>query len=306
MEAFIREISSAAGSKTIDNTEQGKGYEMEYGFVENKLGVLKLPELAEDETPLDLAENAVKKLTTSLEEVDALLYVTQNPMYGGLPHNSAILAGRLGLDRKVACFDIGLGCSGYAYTLSLAASMIESGRHKKVMIVTCDPYRHNLKASDKNTNLLFGDWASASIISTKGTWCIKQSHLETIGKNYKSLIRQDDGIFMHGRAIFNFARNDVSKSLSSFLESLQKSADDIDLFLVHQGSKIVVEELAKKLSIDLEKIPSDMLETGNAVSSSIPLLLEKRFTMDISTILASGFGVGLSIGHILLQKEERK
>lgn len=306
MIAYIQDIGVAAGQEKIDNQAQGKAFEVEEGFVKEKLGVLSMPQLGDDETPLELAQRAVKDLSDSHGDIDALIYVTQNPVFGGLPHNSAILAGMLDLPQHTACFDLGLGCSGFVYSASLAASMIESGRHDTVLIVTCDPYRKNLKYNDKNTRLLFGDWACATLVGKTGTWKIGASQLETIGKGYKNLIRQDDGIFMNGRGVFNFARNVVSKSLSEFCVKYVDGVENVDLFLAHQGSKIVVEELAKKIGIDFDKMPSDMMETGNAVSSSIPLLVKKHILTGSNphtTVAASGFGVGLSIGHILLHKE---
>lgn len=305
MRAFISEIAVSSGSNVICNRTQAREFGVENEFLNEKIGVLKMPELAETETSLDIAFSAATKLSKAVQNVDVLIYVTQNPEFGGLPHNSAVLAKYLGLSNDVGCFDVGLGCSGYVYALSIASAMIESGRYRSILVVTCDTYRKNLNPMDKNTSLLFGDWASATLINTAGKWLIGASKLKTFGDGFENLIRRRDGIYMNGRGVFNFARNEVTKSIVELLETDGIDINQIDLFLVHQGSKAIIEQLRKKLGVERDKMPIAIRDTGNAVSSSIPLLLKDRFSLNISTMLLSGFGVGLSIGNILIHEETK-
>ena len=304
MRAFISEIAVSSGSNTVCNRTQGKGFGVEDEFLDEKIGVLEMPELAETETSLDIAFSAANKLSKAVGNVEILIYVTQNPEYGGLPHNSAVLANYLGLSNDVGCFDVGLGCSGYVYALSIASAMIECGRYKSILVVTCDTYRKNLNQLDKNTSLLFGDWASATLVNTSGKWLIGASKLKTFGDGFENLIRRHDGIYMNGRGVFNFARNEVPKSIDELLDAEHIDINQIDLFLVHQGSKAIVEQLRRRLGVEPDKMPIAIRNTGNAVSSSIPLLLQDRFSSNVSTALLSGFGVGLSIGNMLIHKEK--
>jgi 3-oxoacyl-[acyl-carrier-protein] synthase-3 len=99
---------------------------------------------------------------------------------------------------------------------------------------------------------------------------------------------------MNGRAVFNFALLDIPKQIKLLLESKALNMADIDLFLLHQGSRFMLENTIKRAGIPPAKAPIELSETGNTVSSSIPILFEKRFEELPDVILMSGFGVGLS------------
>ncbi|HAI38387.1 MAG TPA: 3-oxoacyl-ACP synthase, partial [Maribacter sp.] len=99
---------------------------------------------------------------------------------------------------------------------------------------------------------------------------------------------------MNGRAVFNFALQEIPRQLNTLLEKSQLSIDDIDIFLLHQGSRFMLENIIQRSGIPAEKAPIDLAETGNTVSSSIPFLMEKELMNSTKTIVISGFGVGLS------------
>ena len=203
------------------------------------------------------------------------------------------------------CFDVGLGCSGYIHALAIAASIMKSGSYRNSLIVTSDQYRPFLKKDDPSTNLLFGDWAAATILTSTGIHELKCASFGTDGKNFSSLVRGDDGIKMNGREVFNFARKVVPTSIKEFCHENDIKLSDIDLFLLHQGSKVVVETVAKSLELSLARVPVDLTDIGNAVSSSIPILFEKYMNQgNYKKVLMSGFGVGLSWGNLLIETSE--
>jgi 3-oxoacyl-[acyl-carrier-protein] synthase III len=110
---------------------------------------------------------------------------------------------------------------------------------------------------------------------------------------------------MRGNAIFNFAATAVPKSIQSVLDVSHLSIDQVDLFALHQGSRYIVETIAKRMKIPEEKAPFVAAEYGNVVSSSIPFILEPYFQEpDIERIIASGFGVGLSWTTTLLTRTQ--
>jgi len=108
---------------------------------------------------------------------------------------------------------------------------------------------------------------------------------------------------MNGRKIFNFASKVVPKSINRILEKFELEKTDVDFFLFHQGSKIIVGFLRKMLKLEEDKAPFLISKYGNTVSSSIPIMLKNYLDQDIKYVIAAGFGVGLTAGTAILEKE---
>jgi 3-oxoacyl-[acyl-carrier-protein] synthase-3 len=171
------------------------------------------------------------------------------------------------------------------------------------VLITADPYSKIIDEKDVNTVMLFGDAATATLITDRNPeFTLGQSMYGTIGKGAENLKNIDGILYMNGRKVFNFVATKALKQIVELLEREGLSKDDIDLYGLHQGSRYVVETIAKKMGIE-EKVAFSMKYTGNTVSSSIPLILEKVLEdKNIQTILISGFGVGFSMGAMILNR----
>jgi len=294
----IQNIASYIPKESIDNLEQADRFVTDREFVEQKIGVSSLPRFSESDTVVracsEAFQNLCKKESIESSEIECVVLCTQNPDGGGLPHNSALIHAELGLPEDCACFDIGLGCSGYVYGLSVIQSFMLANGMKKGLLFTCDPYSRILNPEDKNTCLLFGDAAAVTLISDTPRYTLDGAKFSTKGSGGRALQKVDGQLEMNGRAVFNFALQDVPKQIKGLLEKTELKTEDIDLFLLHQGSRFMLENTIKRAGIPPEKAPIDLAETGNTVSSSIPLLLEKELANSPNKILMSGFGVGLS------------
>jgi len=294
----IRNIASYIPTTAIKNLDQADWFKADREFVEQKIGVSYLPRFSESDSVVSACAAAFQKLcakeAVSLSEIECVVLCTQNPDGGGLPHNSALIHEELGLAEDCACFDIGLGCSGFVYGLSVIQSFMGANGMKKGLFFTCDPYSRILNPEDKNTCLLFGDAASVTLVSDNPKYELSGASFATKGEGCKALRKTDDQLEMNGRAVFNFALQDVPKQIKSLMGKFDLASDDVDLFLLHQGSRFMLENTIKRAGIPLDKAPIDLSETGNTVSSSIPLLFEKELNNCPRTVLMSGFGVGLS------------
>jgi 3-oxoacyl-[acyl-carrier-protein] synthase-3 len=126
----------------------------------------------------------------------------------------------------------------------------------------------------------------------------------TDGSNYDNLIKKPDkALYMNGRGIFNFVMRHVPPTISRCLAANEVGLCDIDLYLLHQGSKYVVENVVNRMKLDPAKAPIDIREYGNTVSSTIPILLQPHIDSEgANTILACGFGVGLSIAATIIRR----
>ena len=294
----IQSIASYLPKGRVDNLEQADRFETDREFVEQKIGVTTLPRFEEQDSVVSASVAAFKSLFekegVDPADIECVVLCTQNPDNGGLPHNSALVHAELGLSEDCACFDLGLGCSGYVYGLSVIQSFMAANGMKKGLLFTCDPYSRILNPEDKNTCLLFGDAASVTLISDTPRYILSSAKFSTKGSGSAALRKNSGLLEMNGRAVFNFALQDVPKQIKRVLESAELKMEDVDLFLLHQGSRFMLENTIKRAGIPAEKAPIKLAETGNTVSSSIPLLLESEIDKSPKTILMSGFGVGLS------------
>ena len=171
------------------------------------------------------------------------------------------------------------------------------------MFVLHGYYSKIINYDDKNTSILFGDGASVSLIGENPKVKIGNFTFGTIGKDYENLICRENTLSMNGRAIFNFAAKNIPKDIHSVLKKNNLNIDDLDLFIFHQGSKYIVDTIRKRLKVDESKVPFDMYEYGNTISSSIPIILEKEMHKDENKIMVlSGFGVGLSWGSTIIKR----
>lgn len=276
-------------------------------FIRDKLGIEEVSRKGDDEETSDLCVRALADLESrtgrGLGDVDCLVVCTQNPDDGGLPHTSAIVHGKLGLSAECACFDIGLGCSGYVYGLSVMKAFMRENGMRRGVLCTADPYSKIIDPQDKGTVLLFGDAATATLLEdAPDCWVPGPFRFGTNGKDGAALENVRGTLHMNGRAVFNFSATAVPPQVTALLAGTGLGESDIDLFLFHQGSKFIVDTLAKRLGLPPEKVPLNLAHQGNTISSSLPLLLKDRLDDPcLRRMLLCGFGVGLSWASCLLE-----
>ena len=271
------------------------------------------------QTALDLALKAGNKLLqdTCKEGIDLIILVTQSPDYV-LPTSACILQNQLGLSKKCMAFDINLGCSGFVYALSVVGSLIESGAATKGLILCSDTYTKYIDKNDRTCRPLFSDGASATLLVGSDLDDIGPFVFGTDGGGYKKLIVREGGarepdistdscygsLEMHGADIFLFALNTVPASINELLGKSKLTIEDIDLFVFHQASKLVLENIMRIMSLDQNKVFINLENVGNTVSASIPIALKDAEMQgklrDGDKVVLVGFGVGLSWGATLI------
>ncbi|UVL02567.1 ketoacyl-ACP synthase III [Pseudomonas sp. B21-047] len=306
----IKSIASYVPTAGLDNYVQGAKFGKDEEFMFGKIGASFLPRKAEEQETSDLCVEAAQALFASNpdldpQSIDALIVVTQNGDEEGLPHTAAIVQSKLGLSTRVAAFDVSLGCSGYVYGLYAIKGFMEAAGLKSGLLITADPYSKIVDPEDRNTTMLFGDAATATWMGENAVWNLGQARFGTDGSGAEHLKVTDGKFFMNGRQVFNFALVKVPAHLHELLDASGLTSADIDAFCIHQGSAAIVDAVARRFEEQHpEKFVKDMLETGNTVSSSVPLLLQKHM-LDGSwkRVAISGFGVGLSWGSAILYRD---
>jgi 3-oxoacyl-[acyl-carrier-protein] synthase-3 len=179
---------------------------------------------------------------------------------------------------------------------------METHHLKNGLLFTSDQYSDIINKSDKDTSLLFGDAATVTLLTDEPEYFMIDFSFGTSGEDFDAIIKKDKYLYMNGRKVFNFVMNTVPESIDKLFKNLNLNKKDIDCYIFHQGSKFIVDMLAKNLNIPDEKVPFDIKDYGNTVSSSIPIILEKELRKSHKYILLSGFGVGLSFANTILNK----
>lgn len=337
MEAYINYISCYLPEKIRTNADISRRHpEWSIEKISLKVGIEQRHIASEEETAGDLAYNAAcslfEKALIHKDQIDYIILCTQSPDYM-LPSTACILQHRLGLPKECGAFDFNLGCSGFVYGLGIAKGLVVSGQAKNVLLLTGETYTKYISDEDKGNKTIFGDAATATLVSNEKkedglNYKIGNFSYGTDGAGFENLIvrngasrnpvkdgvneydeensfvRNDNNIFMDGKAIFNFTAFEVPKLFKENLASNSLNKEDIDLFVFHQANAYMLDTVRKRCGIDASKFFIDIKNVGNTVSNSIPLAIvladKKGRLQDANKILISGFGVGLSMAAVVL------
>lgn len=337
--AYLQTISYYYPERCMTNENLNRLHpEWSADKISSKTGIYKRYLSAEDETALDMAEQASKHLFEEYNIdkncIDFIILCTQSPDYF-LPTSACILQHRLGLPETCGAFDYNLGCSGYVYGLGLAKGLISSGQAQNILLITAETYTKYLHPEDKSCQTIFGDAAAASLISSRRSVGGLNAEIlipayMTFGSRYKDLIvengasrhpktsdvrieRNEDGsfkyspnhLFMDGKAIFDFSALSVPEVVERTLVKNGLQKDDVDWYIFHQANKFMLNFARMRCGIPQEKFVVDLENGGNTVSSTIPIvmnhMIKDKLLQPGCSMLLCGFGVGLSIAGIVLK-----
>ena len=285
-----------------------------------------------DMTAGDMAVEAANRLfeTSEIkrEEIDFIILATQSPDHF-LPPTACIIQDKLNIPTTAGAFDFDLGCSGYVYGLAIAGSFVDSGLAKNVLLLTGDTITRFIHPDDNN-RVLFGEAASATVVSTTGIAKIGQfekgsdgsgadflivkngaaRHLEHTGNettDNEGNTRRDDYFYMDGSSVFNFTVDRVPSLIDNTLRQNDLSMDEVDYVVLHQANKFMLNTIRKVCHIPKDKFYINLEHTGNTTSTTIPLALEdcqeQAMFKKGDKVLIAGFGVGLSWAGTVLSFE---
>lgn len=281
-------------------------------FLEKKIGIRERRISRPDEPTSEMAYRAAKKLfennSVDPDTIDLVIVCTQNPDYK-LPTTACLVHEKLKLRKNCPAFDINLGCSGFLYSALTAGSYIQAGHAKNALIIMADEYSKIIDYHDKATATLFGDAASASLLTAcrDGAGFVDFEN-GTDGSGAMNLVAFNSGVvkqpdkpaalFMNGREVFKFAISVVPDSCAKILDRRYLRVDQIKYCVFHQANAYMLGEIKKKMGLTDEQMVIDMDKYGNTVSSTIPIafknLLDGKKLAPGDNVLFCGFGVGLS------------
>lgn len=322
MGAIIKGIEYYFPKKKISNEDLALSFpDYDFNKFEEKVGIRNRYVVTE-ETALDLAIKCCEKLFKRFDKgiIDYVLYCTQSPEYY-LPTTACILQDVVGLNKNIGALDFNLGCSGYTYGLSLAKALINSNQAKNVLLITAETYSRYLNPNDKSNRAIFGDAATATLISISDDEHFGEFLFGTNGAGFDKLIVKNGGrykfeldaeqleygsgnlytnndLYMNGPEVFNFTSEVIPPFSLELLEANRCNKEYIDQFVFHQANAFMLNFMRKRLKIEAEKFYIDLKDGGNTVSCTIPIALKRYATTieddKLENILVVGFGVGLS------------
>ncbi len=286
------------------------------------IGVKKRYWTDDKTTTKDLCVHAgmqlLKKLNWEHSSVDVLIFVSQTPDYI-LPPTSIAIQAELSLSKNTIVFDVNLGCSGYVYALWLGMSLIESGSVKRVLLAVGDTISKIIDHKDRSTAMLFGDAGTVTalersdvdeesffILGADGlgvnNLIVPNGRFKIPSTEIKEKLKDKNlsCLYMDGSEIFNFTLRTLPSLFSEIMNFSKISISDYDYFLFHQANIFILNHIAKKIKLPLEKVPLNIEDFGNTSSASIPLLITTRLSEPLkrksSRLALFGFGVGYSWG----------
>jgi 3-oxoacyl-[acyl-carrier-protein] synthase-3 len=323
----IKAMAAAVPSNRIDNYAYTQYFPAdEVREVVDKIGVYERRFADENTCSSDLCFAAAEKLfadnSIDRSEIDLLVFISQTPDYR-MPATSVILQHRLGLQNSTIAFDINLGCSAFIYGMAVVYSMMEKANLRKALLLDGETRSKVYSPKDRRTAFLFGDGGVAALIERNekfgesffsmnsdgsrenlikinaGGYRIPSSPetlKEKVVDEYGNIRNEEQG-YMNGGDVFTFVNREVPTDINRILEYTGRDKDSFDYIIFHQANNFINTHLAKKLKLDVNKIPSTIEKYGNTSSVSVPLTIVSELKdkmLGEKELLLSAFGVGMT------------
>jgi 3-oxoacyl-[acyl-carrier-protein] synthase III len=251
-------------------------------------------------------------------EIDCLICCTVTPDMT-FPATANLICDKIGA-KNAFSFDLGAACSGFLYGVTMGASLIESGRYKKVIVVGADKMSAIVDYTDRTTCIIFGDGAGAvllepgepgygvldSLLKSDGSGC-KHLHMKAGGSlkpaSYETVAAKEHFIYQEGQAVFKFAVVGMADVSYQLLKRNGMTGEDIAWLVPHQANKRIIDATASRIGLPSEKVMLNIQRYGNTTSGTIPLCLwewEKQLKKGDNIVLAA-FGGGFTWGATLIK-----
>ena len=260
------------------------------------------------------AKQLIQKTGVDPDSIDALIVTTTTPDYK-FPSTASIVLGKLGLKNAFA-FDFEAACCGFLYSLDVAASMIQSGRYKKIIVIGADKMSSLVDYTDRQTCVLFGDGAGAVLVeaTTEEGVGVQNAYFRTDGKGLPFLHMKAGGsvcppsrftvdhrlhyLYQEGRTVFRYAVTNMGDDVMEVLRRNNLTADDVQWVVPHEANLRIIEAVTKRAGIPMEKVVVNIERYGNTSAATIPLALwdvESKLKKG-DNVIFTAFGAGFVHG----------
>lgn len=303
-------ITNADIEKIVDTTDE---------WIVTRTGIKERHFATETDSTTGMAAIACRKAMemaeVSASEIDLIICGTCSPDRS-FPSVACHLQAELGVPTGTPAFDISAACSGFIYSLSIADKFIRAGQAKKVLVIGAETISRMVDWTDRSTCVLFGDGAGAVVLGASEEPGIFSTHLHAAGEHADLLYaphplfhnQEENGpckIHMEGNSIFKFAVNNLGDIVDETLDANGLTRSDVDWLVPHQANYRIIQAMAKKLDLPMERVVVTIDKHGNTSAASIPLALDSAVREGKikrgEIILLEAFGGGLTWGSALIK-----
>lgn len=322
---IVKGVGSYLPDRVMTNADLASMVETSDEWIVTRTGIherrIASPSEATSHMAFIAAKRALENAAISTDEIDLLIVGTMTPDYP-FPSVACILQNRLGLP-SIAAFDVQAACSGFSYAMEVAEKMLMAGNYRNALIIGADKMSSVVDWTDRATCVLFGDGAGAAVLSkvNEPAVGILDSQLGSDG-TYLPLLYQEAGgslnpssietisnrqnyLKMNGKELFKVVVRVLEQSILATLDRLQINKEDLACIVPHQANIRIIEALAQRIELPLEKFIINLNKYGNTSAASIPIALDEALRSQKikkgDLILIVAFGAGLTWSTTLIK-----
>jgi 3-oxoacyl-[acyl-carrier-protein] synthase-3 len=314
----------AVPRRVVTNDELARRIDTSDEWIRSRTGIAQRHVAAPDEFTSVLAtragREALERAGVSPAEVDTVIVATCTPDRA-FPATACTVQANLGIARAGA-FDVAAACSGFVYGLSVATALVKSGMSRTLLLVAADIFTHFIDWNDRNTCVLFGDGAGAVLLraseqprgllaSNIGSWGEGEMLMAVDAGGTRApatpelLAEGKQYVYMNGREIFKHAVRGMAESSERAIADAGAALDDVALVVPHQANVRIIEAVAKRLGVPMERFFVNLDRYGNTSAASVPIALyeaeQQGRVRPGDLVLLTAFGGGLTWGSAVVR-----
>jgi 3-oxoacyl-[acyl-carrier-protein] synthase-3 len=304
----------------VTNEDLARRIDTTDDWIFSRSGIRQRHIAARDEFTCDLAEQAARRAlaaaSRSPKDVDLVIVATTTPDQV-FPSTACLLQDRLGI-RGGPAFDVQAVCAGFIYALDVTYRYIQTGASKCALVVGAETFSRILNWEDRSTCVLFGDGAGAMSLEASDQPGIISSHLHADGA-YKELLCVPTGVStaydqilnreafttMQGKEVFRWAVSALGDAVVEALEANNLTEADIDWLVPHQANIRIIQAIARRVDMSMDKVVVTIERHGNTSAASVPLAFDEAVRdgriQPGQKIILEAFGGGFAWGSMLVQ-----
>ena len=322
---ITRSILAGCGAhlpdRVIDNHELAKIVDTSDEWIKQRTGIERRHVAADGEYTSDLAvraaDKALKRANLSASQIDLIVVATTTPDQT-FPATATKVQADLGITNGAA-FDIQAVCAGFVYAMTVADNFLRAGQSSRALVIGAETFTRLLDWTDRGTCVLFGDGAGAVVLDSlqidpkTQQYGVLSTHLHSDGRN-RDILYVDGGpsmssetghVRMSGKEVFKHAVSKLGSVIKETLVANNLSSDDIDWLVPHQANRRIIESMAKKLDMPMDKVICCIDRHANTSAASVPLALSEGVSdgriVDGNLVLFEAIGGGLAWGAGLVR-----
>ena len=316
--SIVKGIGHYLPQRVVENSEFEDTLDTNDAWIRSRTGIERRHFATKGETTSDMGTKAafaaLENAGLSPDDIDAIILATSTADLT-FPSAATMVQNGLGMQHGFA-FDVQAVCAGFVYALATANSMIASGQANRVLVIGAETFSNLMDWSDRGTCVLFGDGAGAMVLavqdnatSNRGVLAI---NLRSDGR-YKDILFVDGGVSknttghlrMQGKEVFRHAVEKLSNTALEALEQAELTTDDVDWIIPHQANKRILEGMAKRLKVPMERVIMTVHDHGNTSAASIPLAMSTASSQGRlkkgDVVVTGAIGGGLAWGTAVIR-----